>query len=211
MLLAEGLLDPVRPRESRFFDLIAFGGPMYNVFEEHEVAVILDWLESLTASPGCVEPVEDAPPSSDTGVLVKQVIEALAPRAGNAHAGITLVVGAEAVPLADLVGRPEVLMAAMVSNGWVVPGAPLRSMFLTRIASNGGPMDGVLNDQQRAAFEAWVSAGAPAPTSNGAPGVFALARRVAPGEQVAETFAAEAADVSELHWRRPFIGQGGVH
>lgn len=54
LLRANGYIDIAHPRRSRFFQLIDFGGPMYRVFDDDERAVILDWIESLTAQPTCV-------------------------------------------------------------------------------------------------------------------------------------------------------------
>ena len=44
------------------------------------------------------------------------------------------------------------IMQALVSNGWVVPNEDGRSMFFTRMISNGGPMDGVFSDDEKKSF-----------------------------------------------------------
>lgn len=206
-LLADGYFDLARPRASRFLELLQFGGPMYNVFDEDDIAVILDWVESLSAQPACVDAIDDDAAPSDGAAAMAQLVESLAPRARGAHRGIMLTVDGATVPLAELVDRPAVLMAALVSNGWVVPGSPGRSMFLSRIASNGGPMDGVLSDAERNVVKEWIAAGAPAPAAT-----FAAIPAAAPAELRAEGDELELdADMSQLHWKRPFIGQGGVH
>jgi hypothetical protein len=101
-------------------------------------------------------------------------------------------------------------------------------MFLSRIASNGGPMDGVLSDAQRNVVKAWIDAGAPAPAApvadvpveapeeldGGAAAPVASLAAVhaeAPEELRADDGLELDADMSQLHWKRPFIGQGGVH
>jgi hypothetical protein len=213
LLLADGLFDLERPRGSRFLSLLEFGGPMYHVFEEDDVAIILDWIESLTGTPHCVDAVDPDPPPGDAGTQMQALIETLAPRAAGAHTGITLTVDGAPVGLADLLDKPAVLMGALVSNGWVVPGAPGRSMFLVRIASNGGPMDGVLSDDQLEVVKSWIDAGAPRPAPGAPqPAAAAKAKRARRQPQaLVDELLPGAADGSALAWRRPYIGQGGVH
>ena len=207
LLLADDYFDLARPRASRFLELVQFGGPMYNVFDEHDIAVILDWVESLSAKRVCVDAIEDDGEPSDSAAAMQQLVAALAPQARVAHQGITLNVDGATLPLAELVDRPAALMSALVSNGWVVPGSPGRSMFLSRVISNGGPMDGVLSDAQRKVVKDWIEAGAPAPADT-----FADDHAAAPAEELLADDGFELdAEVSQLHWRRPFIGQGGVH
>jgi len=79
-------------------------------------------------------------------------------------------------------------------------------MFLSRVVSNGGPMDGVLSDAQRKVVKEWIEAGAPAPAAT-----FGDFHAEAPEELLADAGFELDADMSQLHWRRPFIGQGGVH
>ncbi|MEJ7785497.1 MAG: hypothetical protein WKF96_11890 [Solirubrobacteraceae bacterium] len=192
----------MHPRSSRFFDLIEFGGPMYNVFTPEDIDVVLDWVESLADRSACVEPIETGPAPQDPGARMQQVIEALAPRAKGAHSEITLAVDGAVVALTDLLDRPVELMVALVANGWIVTAAPSRSMFLSRIATNGGPMDGVLDAGQLAIVREWIEAGAPAPAP--------AAPRAAP-RLVAARAAPGGNGDSALSWRRPYIGQGGVH
>lgn len=205
LLLADGLFDLERPRDSRFLGLLEFGGPMHHVFDEDDVEIMLDWVESLTDESPCVEPVEPGPASEDPGTRMQELVEALAPRAAGAHGGIVLTVDGAPVALGELLAKPAVLMAALVSNGWIVPGSPGRSMFLARIVSNGGPMDGVLGAAGLAVVKDWVAAGAPQPAPKRARTTKRKALAIAPAAPAA------GSDGSELAWRRPYIGQGGVH
>jgi hypothetical protein len=47
------------------------------------------------------------------------------------------------VKLKSLFAMPPELMAALVRGGWIIPGAPSRSMFLVAIIGTG-PMRGIL-------------------------------------------------------------------
>lgn len=197
-LVSAGYIDSERPSASRFFDLTAFGAPMYHVFNEDELAIVSDWIESLSDHPACVDPID--PDSGDAGAAARMaaLVEQLAPTASQAHDGIELSVGGQTVELKSLFSQPVTLIAALVSNGWVVPGDPARSMFYTRVLGNGGPMDGVLTADQMDVVKAWIAAGAAAPSQVVAGFTAKRARGGAPPG-------------SELAWRRPYIGQGGVH
>ena len=71
------------------------------------------------------------------------------------------------VPLRSLFGKPAELMAALVRGGWIIPGAPTRSMFLVAIVGGTGPMQGELDPADVQLVTDWVAAGAvmPAATS----------------------------------------------
>ncbi len=220
LLQQDGYFDLERPRSSRFFTLTEFGGPMYRVFADDEIAIILDWIESLSMTPHCVDPIAPNPAGGGAGEQMRHLIDELALRAAQAHDGIVLETGEGSVPLATLFEHPLRLMAALAANGWVVPGSPARSMFFSRVLSNGGPMDGVLTSGQRATVEAWIRDGAPVPAAGteavpasaaatDEAAVLAMAAFASPRIDGADTEPEER--TSALTWRRPYIGQGGVH
>jgi hypothetical protein len=49
-------------------------------------------------------------------------------------------------------------MAALVRGGWIIPGAPTRSMFLVAIVGTG-PMQGELAEEDVQLMTDWVAAG----------------------------------------------------
>jgi len=173
---------------------------MYRVFTEEEKDIILDWLESLSAKPEpCIEPIPDNPAGQPWPEKMTQLIANFARVARRAHDKLTLPdAQGRAVALVDLFDDPAEMMQALVRGGWVVPGEPERSMFLTRIMENGGPMEGVFAADDVETVRQWILAGAALPKSTGT--LLALdSRGVTDGPALT------------LLDKRPFIGQGGVH
>lgn len=208
-------VDPEHPRASKFLDLLKFSGPMYKVFTEAEKEVILDWVESLrpaTAAP-CIEPLpEDTGPATpgDPPAQMAEIIKKYASVASLRHAGINLANDSgKPVPLADLFADPPALMAALVRCGWVVPGDPGRSMFLVRVASNGGPMDGVFEGDELSNIRGWIQAGARLPGEHAPP-----TPPAAPSEAARDkAMAIPESPSGEIGFgkRRQAIGMGAVH
>ena len=166
-LVSSGYVDPQRPRDSKFLELMEFNGPMYEVFTERDKDVILDWVESLRPSnQTCIDPLPDTPSPID---LPGQVAQLIADKAGSAatfHDGITLTSGSgQAIPLKELFKTPAELMRALVACGWIVPGEDDRSMFITRLLSNSGPMTTVFSPNEVKIIRAWVNEGARPPSS----------------------------------------------
>jgi hypothetical protein len=167
LLFKAGFVDPNHPRGSRFLQLTAFDGPMYKVFTQDELDTIIDWIESLRKpNYPCFDPLPESPTPGDWPAKVAKVIRDHASAGQNAHEGIQLP-GPDGVPvpLASLFERPRELMAGLIRGGWVVPKQPDRSMFLTRIVTNGGPMQGVLTDPEIAVLTEWIRSGAELPGS----------------------------------------------
>jgi hypothetical protein len=165
MLARFKYIDPDRPRDSKLLQLMDFNGPMYKVFTDREKSIVLDWIESLRATPSnCVDPMPDDPDPTKLPQLVAKLIADRAAEAMSAHDGIQIT-GTDGKPtvLKALFERPQELMRVLVRNGWVIPGDSDRSMFLARIISNGGPMDRVFNDAERQVVRDWIAAGALAP------------------------------------------------
>lgn len=199
-LIASKSVDVDNPRQSKLFELMSFDGPMYRVFSEEEKNVILDWLESLSAKPQpCIEPLPDNPTGQPWPEAMAQLIANYARVAKRAHDKLTLP-DAQGHPVAmvDLFDDPAELMQALVRGGWVVPGEPERSMFLTRIMGNSGPMDGVFAADDVETIMQWIAAGAALPTP-------AVPLLLLDGRGVTDDRAPTLLD------SRPFIGQGAVH
>ena len=92
-------------------------------------------------------------------------------------------------------------MQALVPNGWVVPNEDGRSMFFTRMISNGGPMDGVFSDDEKEIIRAWIASGAQMPPS--------VTARDKEAPAMADAVAKIA--VKQRIPRRHLIGMGAVH
>jgi hypothetical protein len=160
-----GFVNPDYPRDSRFMSLLEFDGPMYKVFTDDEKNIILDWIESLRDhKTNCVDPIESA--GNDAANAMENLIKNRAKQAKHAHTGFLLTDRTgQVIPLVEFFDNPSGLMAELVNCGWVVPGNPARSMFLQRIASNGGPMDGVFSADEISIITNWIADGAKRPTS----------------------------------------------
>jgi hypothetical protein len=201
-LVDSGYVDPERPRDSKFIELMDFNGPMYEVFTEQDKDVILDWIESLRHSTqACVNPVPDAPDPIDLPGQVAQLIAQKVEEAAIYHDGITLIVSTgHPVPLKELFQRPAELMRALVVCGWIVPGEEDRSMFITRLLSNSGPMTTVFSNDEIGIIKKWVKDGAHPPSSE---------------ETMHKLFLGKLIPTvsSPITWakRRQLIGMGSVH
>lgn len=163
--------------------------------------IILDWIESLRpSSRTCVDPQADTPGPGDLPGLVARIIKDKAEAAATFHDGIVLTGGSgSAVPLKELFQRPSELMHCLVGNGWIVPGEDDRSMFVTRLLLNSGPMTGVFSADEIETIRRWIREGAHAPAGDGVQ-PFAVAPFGLPVTQKAS-------------WatRRQLIGMGSVH
>ncbi len=96
-------------------------------------------------------------------------------------------------------------MGALVASGWVSPGQPLRSFFLTRILQNGGPMHGVFSEAEVTVVSDWIQAGAKISGERSL--VFAADAELV----AADTDAARKKAQREFAAKRPLIGMGSVH
>lgn len=197
-----GFVDPVRPRDSKFMSLLDFNGPMYKVFTERDKDVVLDWIESLEPKGyDCIDPVPDQPVSGDTPARVAALFAQKAPEASTFHDGIRLTSpDGKTVALQELFASPSDLMGALVTCGWIVPGEDDRSMFVTRLLLNNGPMRTAFTSEQVALIRRWITEGAALPE--------------APAEFAAKAFVAvEHGERPALTWaqRRQHIGMGSVH
>ncbi len=199
-MIATKTVDVENPRRSRIFDLMSFEGPMYQVFTEEETNIILDWLESLSAkSQPCIEPLPDNPPGQPWPEKMAQLIANYARIAKRAHDNLVLPdTKGHSVALVDLLDDPAGMMRALVRGGWVVPGEPERSAFLTRIIENGGPMEGVFASEDVETVKQWIQSGAEPPTPTQT--LLAIDSKGTIGDEG-----------HTLLERRPFIGQGAVH
>ena len=205
-LIASGTVDIEHPRRSRFFELMEFEGPMYKVFSEDEKTVILDWLESLSdGDGGCIDPLPDAPLPEPLPERMTALIQTHAPLAKRAHGELALPDAAgERVPLVEFFDRPAELMAAMMRGGWVVPHFPERSLFVTRILQNGGPMQGILGPDELDVVTEWIADGAQLPAGE-------LEMVDAPTRELVARARVPSEIVNEYSRLKPFIGQGAVH
>jgi hypothetical protein len=125
---------------------------MYRVFMDGKATT------GMAVRPGRASP-------EDLGAQVAAMIQRYAPLARRSHDELVLP-GADGnlVPLKSLFSAPRDLMAALTRGGWIIPGAPDRSMFMVAIIGTG-PM---MNELARADIDLlseWITAGAVLPDS----------------------------------------------
>lgn len=205
-------VDPDSPRDSKFLELLSFNGPMYKVFTEAEVDTLLDWVESLRPRLGnCVDPLPDVPTPGGLPEKVVEIIAAHADLAAFAHDGITLTGPNGPLALSELVRTPRDAMAALIQSGWVVPREPDRSMFVTRLLSNGGPMaPPVFTAEEVQIISQWIGEGAALPAM--ATDVHLLAADLDEGAlEAAEEKGTRDLSAHSFAARRKLIGMGSVH
>jgi hypothetical protein len=113
----------------------------------------------LVVRPGRTSP-------SELGLKVAQMIRRYAPLAKRSHDELVLpdAVGNPST-LKSLFDNPRELMAALIRGGWVVPGAPDRSMFLIALVK-AGPMQFELDEADVNLLSEWITAGAVVPTGD---------------------------------------------
>ena len=111
----------------------------------------------MVARPARVSPEE-------LGARVVAMIQRYAPIARRSHDELVLP-GADGKPvsLKSLFNVPQELMAALIRGGWIIPGAPDRSMFLVAIVGTG-PMKNELAQADIDLLSEWITAGAVMPT-----------------------------------------------
>lgn len=187
------LMDPADPPNSRFLrQLISVTGPMFKVFTDAEVQVILRWLEATATG----DPPEE-PPEGGPGDHMRQLVAKVAARAQREpmHNAFSFLEedGTEKTVAAWFQGPPEDLMGAMARSDWVNAGAPQDSRFLTEVLGSNGMMAGVLSPADEDVIRQWILAGCPSPT--------ARSRSVEAVPETGATFAS----------RRQTIGHGSVH
>jgi hypothetical protein len=199
----QGLMDTENPRDSRFLrELITFTGPMYKVFTEEDVEIILDWLDSLKDdAPGPPSPPAELPVAEQMkGVLVKYADRG---RHEPKHAQFSFpLVDGTLKPVGEWFdGPPEEMMAAMARSRFFLPGAVDRSSFFTDVVGPQGFMAGVLVPADEEVIRRWVAAGCPVS---------------APGPELAAPDSVDGAETpppadAPFFTRRLTIGQGGIH
>lgn len=158
----ENWMDPSNPRDSRFLrELLSFNGPMYKVFTEQDVEIILDWLESLQPGPGPPANGDDAGQAMKELLVKHKVAGANQPR----HRAATFpeADGTAKQVAAWFDGPPEDMMAAMARSQFVKPGSVEESSFFTEVLGPEGLMSGVLDAADEKVIETWVAAGCPMP------------------------------------------------
>ncbi len=174
-LVEANYVIPSDPDNSALFKLFQFdGGPMYNVFSPEEIGVWRNWVLSLVAQ------LQATPVPPAQGML--QLIDHLRTRqaGAQAHQEMTLRIPGsdEALPVSAWFERPaEAFMTALADpdNGWIEPGNPGSSAFVTELLSDrnamGRAFDDVIADTGgqtgRAIIVAWIEAGCPLPARRG--------------------------------------------
>jgi hypothetical protein len=157
-LAKSDLIDPRHPRDSRFFDLTSFSGPMYKIFTEAELDVILDWIESLREDqPSGPTP---GPTPKEWAAKVLQFIRDNAAVAATVQRHAQYSVRGRA--LKEWFSDPEGLMRAFAeSPDWVVRGNSSASRLYAEFATGRMSfMGSTVSNMVRQ----WIDSGAVLPT-----------------------------------------------
>lgn len=157
-LVAQNIIVPGEPENSRFLELLSFQGPMYKVFTEQEIEVIRDYIISLK---DCNSPIPV--PTEDTGVAMRDLINDKAVAGRTMHPEwATLTRNGETKPINKWFDEPEGMMEALIQSNYIVPKDVLKSKFW-KLINSGGPMERFFNDDERKIIENWIREGCPNP------------------------------------------------
>ncbi|WP_054813751.1 LodA/GoxA family CTQ-dependent oxidase [Nocardia arizonensis] len=173
-LVRAGYIVPGNTDESPFFELLRPTGPMFRVFTDEEIRIWEDWTRSLA------DPHTPSEPETAVTALMVRMVDTMRSRQRGAagHRGIRLTgatpEGTITASVADWFDRPTPqLLAALADprNGWITPGEPAASRFVTELASGDHPMARALGDVApgtahrtwRGIVVDWIAAGCPLP------------------------------------------------
>jgi L-Lysine epsilon oxidase N-terminal/L-lysine epsilon oxidase C-terminal domain/Iron-containing redox enzyme len=179
-LVESELITKGDAKNSRFFGLLSFMGPMLKVFSAKDKQVLSDWINSLPADPTG----SDLDPGEAMAVLLRK----LAPRSeGVPDHHDQLLVGKYVDPAKPeeeqevtkpvqwwfRIGQPDRLMAALSNpkNGWIVPGNVAESRFVRELLAEPrrmarfliGEIAEVGDKPARQVIIEWIQAGCPIP------------------------------------------------
>jgi hypothetical protein len=178
-LVRSGYIIPGDVKASPFFQLLRPTGPMFRVFTDEEIGIWEDWTRAL-ADPGI-----PSDPETDVAVLMARMVQTLRSRQqGTPGHAANLLTGAApegrvTKPVAWWFDQPVPVFLAVLAdpaNGWITPGDPVSSRFITELASGDHPMARVLGEVApgtahktwRSIAIDWIAAGCPLPSSPGA-------------------------------------------
>jgi hypothetical protein len=178
-LVSSGYIIPGDVEASPFFQLLRPTGPMFRVFTDDEIRIWEDWTRALA------DPNTPSEPETDVAVLMARMVQTLGSRqqATSGHKANLLTgetsEGRVTQPVAWWFDQPvPAFLAALAdpANGWITPGDPASSRFITELASGDHPMARVLGEVApgtahktwRSIAIDWIAAGCPLPSSPGA-------------------------------------------
>jgi hypothetical protein len=231
-LEASSLINRQHPRDSRLLELVRFGGPMYKIFTEAEIDIILDWIESLDFK----QPTQTSPQTGVTpqgwAARVLAFLRDRSPVAGtiSKHAAPQLA----GRPLKEWFSDPENLMRALAgSRDWVVPRDSAASRLFIEFARGEMAFLGVRQFRGSSIadmFRRWIDSGAelvqkpgegkpPEPPGLQPPAAAAKPELTFPDAPRQDTASVEAIPASAqgtildplFAARRKLIGMGCVH
>jgi hypothetical protein len=225
---------PGDPVHSGFFQKLTFDGPMYKVFSDDEIDKWRSWIVWLARKPQ-PQPQPPSPPPSpgDIAQLMAALIAALkeAQLGISAHKRYTLKgpdpgnVGHQVTqPVAWWFEQPiPTFMQALADpgNGWITPGKPSESKFLTQLVNGNNAMADAFSQQAPGLAKTWkdiatewIEQGCPIPAAEQLE-PFALAAvfpAVPPKSKKAFRLGAYASPCERAkHPRGTIQGMGSVH
>lgn len=228
---------PGDPTKSGFFQKLTFDGPMYKVFNDDEIELWRRWVIWLPTktqpapTPAPSPPVPAPTPPGTIGDRMAMLISTLKDEqvGTSGHRRYTLK-GADpnnpgqqvTQPIAWWFDRPvEEFMKALADpgNGWIAPGDPTKSKFVSQLLRGqnamadafGQTVPGSTQTWRDVAIE-WIRQGCPLPTSKGPALAFASLMAFAPKSRKAFRLGAYAtASQRARHPRGTIHGMGAVH
>lgn len=175
-LVRSGYIIPGDVEGSHFFELLRPTGPMFRVFTDDEIRIWENWTRSLA------DTTTPSEPDTDVATLMARMIDTLRSRqqgtpghAANRLTGTTPE-GVLTETVSQWFDRPTpMLLAALADphNGWITPGDPTSSRFITELATGDHPMARVLGEVAngtahktwRSIAIDWIATGCPLPST----------------------------------------------
>jgi hypothetical protein len=206
-LVKAGLFVPGNPEESPFFELTTFEtGRMFRVFTDDELALWADWCRSLDQPPAPPPPkpapfpdmvrLLDTLRARQTGAAEHQLMMLRAPGSKVEHS-VSWWFEQPSRDFLEALAWPE--------NGWVQPGDPDSSPFVTDRLSPAQPMGkafagavpGLGGRTGKDVAIAWIEAGCPVPDASAGP--------------IERLWLASTAAVWQAHPTGQVLGMGTIH
>jgi hypothetical protein len=229
-------ITPGDPVNSGFFKKLTFDGPMYKVFSDDEIELWRRWVVWLGANAKPVPaPAPPAPAPVPGGAIADQMAALVAALkddqiGSGAHKRYTLKGPDPANPGQQVTQAvawwfdqsiPNFMQAlADPANGWITPGNPSQSKFLTQLVNGDNAMGNDFNQKVPGSQKSWrdivtdwIQQGCPIPSA-AKPAKFALAAvfPFAPKSERAFRLGPYATPAERAkHPRGTVLGMGTVH
>jgi hypothetical protein len=227
-LIRSNYIVPGSVANSSFFRAISFDGPMYKVFNDDEIRLWEEWVESLA------EETSPPKPETDPAMLMAKCIDALRTRQiGTPGHSANQLSGPDPTHPGRTINQPvaawsqaptRVFMSVLSdpANGWIVKNSATDSRFITELLGTDNPMSRAFagsgglatgNKPWKQIAEEWIDKGCPLPppAPHQAQAVFARSTsQVGPHIRGRLTLTSSEPEVRG-HPRGRVLGMGVVH